>query len=47
MIIGKAYKIRRKIRIHKNKFKWVTHYKIVMSKEFRDYIEFRKLFSGL
>lgn len=47
MIIGRMIKFRRKIRIHKNKIKWITCYKFVMSKEFRDYIEFRKLFSSL
>lgn len=47
MIIGRMIKVRRKIRIHKNKIKWITRYKIIMSKEFKDYIEFRKLFSSL
>lgn len=47
MIIGRMIKIRRKIRIHKNKIKWITCYKIVMSKEFREYMETRKLFSSL
>lgn len=43
MIIAKVYTIKRKIRIHKNKIKWITQYKFVMSKEFREYIETKKI----